>query len=127
MDTAVSVGIRPYMRAALEFPGFFKAIGLGQTPFLQVIACFLKELLGLGDIALDLVVPALGRFERRATGEQRAALLVVFRVADIGLEERLLLQRIDDGLTGLGTKLPPQFGQTLPNTCSTQVAQNVHS
>jgi hypothetical protein len=32
-----------------------------------------------------------------------------------------------DGLTGLGTKPPPQFGQTFPKTTSTQVAQNVHS
>jgi hypothetical protein len=32
-----------------------------------------------------------------------------------------------DGLMGLGTKPPPQFGQTFPNTLSTQVAQNVHS
>src|SRR3989344_5009494 len=27
----------------------------------------------------------------------------------------------------LGTKLPPQFGQTLPKRVSTHVAQNVHS
>jgi hypothetical protein len=32
-----------------------------------------------------------------------------------------------DGLMGRGTKPPPQFGQTLLNTVSTQVAQNVHS
>jgi hypothetical protein len=32
-----------------------------------------------------------------------------------------------DGLIGLGTKPPPQFGQTLAKTRSTQVAQNVHS
>jgi hypothetical protein len=32
-----------------------------------------------------------------------------------------------DGLIGLGAKPPPQLGQTLPNTPSTQAAQNVHS
>lgn len=32
-----------------------------------------------------------------------------------------------DGLIGLGTNPPPQFGQTLPKTLSTQLAQNVHS
>src|SRR6266404_7591432 len=32
-----------------------------------------------------------------------------------------------DGLTGLGTNPPPQLGQTLPRTVSTQAAQNVHS
>ncbi len=31
------------------------------------------------------------------------------------------------GLTGLGTNPPPQFGQTLPITLSTHVAQKVHS
>ena len=31
------------------------------------------------------------------------------------------------GLIGLGTNPPPQFGQTLPRTLSTQLAQNVHS
>lgn len=32
-----------------------------------------------------------------------------------------------DGLIGLGTKPPPQFGQTFSKTLSTHVAQNVHS
>jgi hypothetical protein len=32
-----------------------------------------------------------------------------------------------DGLIGLGTNPPPQFGQTLSRTRSTHVAQNVHS
>jgi hypothetical protein len=32
-----------------------------------------------------------------------------------------------EGRIGRGTKPPPQFGQTLPRTLSTQVAQNVHS
>ncbi len=32
-----------------------------------------------------------------------------------------------DGLMGLGTNPPPQFGQTFPRTLSTQIAQNVHS
>lgn len=32
-----------------------------------------------------------------------------------------------DGRMGLGTKPPPQLGETLLNTCSTQAAQNVHS
>jgi hypothetical protein len=32
-----------------------------------------------------------------------------------------------DGLTGLGTNPPPQFGQTFSRTSSTHVAQNVHS
>ena len=32
-----------------------------------------------------------------------------------------------DGLTGLGTNPPPQFGHTLASTPSTHVAQNVHS
>src|SRR5690242_11545938 len=32
-----------------------------------------------------------------------------------------------DGRTGRGAKPPPQFGQTLNSTLSTQSAQNVHS
>ena len=32
-----------------------------------------------------------------------------------------------DGLTGRGTKPPPQFGQTFAKMVSTHVAQNVHS
>jgi hypothetical protein len=32
-----------------------------------------------------------------------------------------------DGLTGRGTKPPPQFGQTLSRMWSTHEAQNVHS
>jgi hypothetical protein len=32
-----------------------------------------------------------------------------------------------DGRIGLGTKPPPQFGQTLPRILSTHAAQNVHS
>ncbi len=32
-----------------------------------------------------------------------------------------------DGLTDLGGRPPPQFGQTLPSTRSTQSAQHVHS
>ena len=32
-----------------------------------------------------------------------------------------------DGRTGLGTKPPPQFGQTFPRTLSTHAAQKVHS
>jgi len=32
-----------------------------------------------------------------------------------------------EGRMGLGSKPPPQFGQTLLRTSSTQVAQNVHS
>jgi hypothetical protein len=31
------------------------------------------------------------------------------------------------GRIGRGTKPPPQFGHTLPRTCSTQAAQKVHS
>jgi len=31
------------------------------------------------------------------------------------------------GLIGLGTKPPPQFGQTFAKMLSTHVAQNVHS
>jgi hypothetical protein len=31
------------------------------------------------------------------------------------------------GRTGRGTNPPPQFGQTLPSSVSTQFAQNVHS
>ena len=31
------------------------------------------------------------------------------------------------GRIGLGANPPPQFGQTLPSTLSTQLAQNVHS
>jgi hypothetical protein len=32
-----------------------------------------------------------------------------------------------DGLIGLGTKPPPQLGQTFPKIPSTQAAQKVHS
>jgi hypothetical protein len=32
-----------------------------------------------------------------------------------------------DGLIGLGTKPPPQLGQTLPKTLSTHETQKVHS
>jgi hypothetical protein len=35
--------------------------------------------------------------------------------------------QLRDGLIGLGTKSPPQLGQTLSRTVSTHVAQNVHS
>ena len=37
------------------------------------------------------------------------------------------LTPVDLRRTGRGTKPPPQFGQTLPSTASTQAAQNVHS
>lgn len=40
---------------------------------------------------------------------------------------KLSLFQFFDGLMGLGTNPPPQFGQTLPSTLSTQVVQNVHS
>ena len=36
-------------------------------------------------------------------------------------------RRVTLGRTGLGTKPPPQFGQTLCSTSSMQVAQKVHS
>ena len=42
-----------------------------------------------------------------------------------GVEHKPFAAR--EGLTGRGTKPPPQFGQTLPSTFSTQLAQNVHS
>jgi hypothetical protein len=35
--------------------------------------------------------------------------------------------RFRDGLIGRGVNPPPQFGQTLRSTVSTQVVQNVHS
>jgi len=37
------------------------------------------------------------------------------------------LRRWVDGRTGRGTNPPPQFGQTLNSTVSTQSAQEVHS
>lgn len=43
------------------------------------------------------------------------------------LPRKLSFLQFFDGLIGLGTKPPPQFGQTLPNTVSTHAAQNVHS
>jgi hypothetical protein len=43
------------------------------------------------------------------------------------LPRKLSFFQFVDGLIGRGTKPPPQFGQTLPNTASTHAAQNVHS
>jgi hypothetical protein len=43
------------------------------------------------------------------------------------LPRKLSLFQFLEGRIGLGTNPPPQFGQTLPNTLSTQLAQKVHS
>jgi hypothetical protein len=43
------------------------------------------------------------------------------------LPRKLSLFQFFAGLIGLGTKPPPQFGQTFPKMLSTHVAQNVHS
>jgi hypothetical protein len=43
------------------------------------------------------------------------------------LPRKLSPFQLREGLIGLGTKPPPQFGQTLPKTLSTHSAQNVHS
>ena len=43
------------------------------------------------------------------------------------LPRQLSFFQFFDGRMGLGTKAPPQFGQTLPRMVSTQAAQNVHS
>ena len=66
-----------------------------------VIARLLQELPRLGGISGELVVPAGGRFERRAAGEQRLAFAVPFRIADRGIEEVLAVQRIGDRLADL--------------------------
>ena len=52
-------------------------------------------------------------------------------VPDLGTR-RILARKLSpfqffDGLTGLGTNPPPQFGQTFSRILSTQAAQNVHS
>lgn len=51
----------------------------------------------------------------------------LIRVLAGSLPRKLSLFQFVAGLIGLGTNPPPQFGQTLPRTLSTQVAQNVHS
>ncbi len=43
------------------------------------------------------------------------------------LPRKLSPRQFLDGLMGLGTNPPPQFGQTFLSTLSTQLAQNVHS
>lgn len=43
------------------------------------------------------------------------------------LPRKLSFLQFFDGLIGLATKPPPQFGQTSLNTVSTHAAQNVHS
>ena len=67
-----------------------------------VVARLGQELPGLGGIARELVLPAPRRLQRRAAGEQRLALLVELGIADIGVEEILLVQRIEHGLPDLG-------------------------
>jgi hypothetical protein len=49
------------------------------------------------------------------------------RVLAGSLPRKLSFFQFVAGLIGLATNPPPQFGQTFPSTCSTHVAQNVHS
>ena len=67
------------------------------------------------------------------TGEARAAWAVrstgscrTWRLAG-WVASGLLPCHAAEGRIGRGTKPPPQFGQTLPSSSSTHVAQNVHS
>ena len=52
-------------------------------------------------------------------------------VPDLGTRrvfaEEVVALQFFDGLMGLGTSPPAQFGQTLSKTPSTHAAQNVHS
>jgi hypothetical protein len=54
--------------------------------------------------------------------------VVCTRLVDAGSCSRLTPgRRATAGRTGRGVKPPPQFGQTLCKTFSTQLEQNVHS
>jgi len=53
--------------------------------------------------------------------------LCLIRLLAGSLPRKLSPFQFLDGLTGLGTKPPPQFGHTLASTLSTHSAQNVHS
>ena len=59
-----------------------------------------------------------------ATGSTGLCLTLVLAGS---LPRKLSFLQFFEGLIGLGTNPPPQFGQTLPNTASTHAAQNVHS
>jgi len=64
--------------------------------------------------------------ENRACAAGSTGLYLGFVIAG-SLPRKLSPFQFLDGLIGLGTKPPPQFGQTFPKTVSTHVAQNVHS
>jgi hypothetical protein len=64
--------------------------------------------------------------ENRACAAGSTGLCLTFVLAG-SFPRKLSSFQLVDGLIGRGTNPPPQFGQTLPRTSSTQVAQNVHS
>jgi hypothetical protein len=64
--------------------------------------------------------------EKRACSCGSTGLCVTLVPAGSLLRKLSPLQFVN-GLIGLGTNPPPQFGQTLSSTLSTHVVQNVHS
>src|SRR5215475_8013392 len=66
-----------------------------------VVARFLQKLTRLGDIAFDQSVHGGGRLQRRTAGKHRLTGAIETLVADIGLQEFLLAQRVGDGLADL--------------------------
>jgi hypothetical protein len=64
--------------------------------------------------------------ENRACAAGSTGLCLTFVLAG-SLPRKLSPFQFFDGLMGLGTKPPPQFGQTFPRTVSTHVTQKVHS
>jgi hypothetical protein len=59
-----------------------------------------------------------------ATGSTGLCVIVVLAGS---LPRKLSTFQLFNGLIGLGTNPPPQFGQTFSKTLSTHAAQNVHS
>jgi len=64
--------------------------------------------------------------ENSACAKGSTGLCLIVALAGFAPRKLPFLQFLE-GLTGLLTNPPPQFGQTLCNTFSTQDAQNVHS
>ena len=68
-----------------------------------VVARFLQQLLGLGDVARRACPPSPWSISSgEPQGNSDLHSLVVVGIADIGLEERLLVERVEHGLAHLG-------------------------
>lgn len=64
--------------------------------------------------------------EKRAWASGSTGLCLTLALAG-SFPRKLSSFQFVDGLIGLGTNPPPQFGQTFSRTKSTHAAQNVHS